>query len=81
MRSSKNPVSSTFNVILTYERLSGRYTNERPPEDEELLVETYVGVYVSFNINFAVVHQLVFVTPFSLKFLYDFLLVYEITVV
>jgi hypothetical protein len=41
-------ISSTFNVILTYGRLSGPYTNERPPEDGDLLVETYVGDYIQF---------------------------------
>jgi hypothetical protein len=52
----QDPVSSTFNVILTYGRISGPYTNERPPEDDDLLVETHVGAYISFNINFPIVH-------------------------
>jgi hypothetical protein len=47
-------VSSTFNMILEYERLSGPYTNERSPEDDDLLVETYIGVHISFNINFPI---------------------------
>jgi hypothetical protein len=48
----QDPVSSTFTAILTYGRLSGAYTNERPPEDD-LFVETFVGAYVSFNINYS----------------------------
>jgi hypothetical protein len=27
------------------------YTHEWPPEDEDFLVETYVGVCIHFNIN------------------------------
>jgi hypothetical protein len=38
-------------MILTFGRLSGPYTNERAPEDDDLLVETYVGPYISFNIK------------------------------
>jgi hypothetical protein len=47
----QDPVSSTFNVILTYGHLSGPYTNERRPEDDDLLVETHVGSYISFKIK------------------------------
>jgi hypothetical protein len=52
----QDPASSTFNVILTYGRLSWPYTNERLPEDEDLLVETYVGACISFSVNFPIVH-------------------------
>jgi hypothetical protein len=44
----QDPVSPTLNVILTYERLSGPYTNERPLEDDNLLGETYVAAYMNF---------------------------------
>jgi hypothetical protein len=52
----QDPVSSTLNAILTYGRLRGPYTNVRPPEDDHLLVETYVGAYISFNVKFPIVH-------------------------
>jgi hypothetical protein len=51
----EDPASSTVNVSSTYGRLSGSYTNERSPEDDYLLVETYVGAYIRFNINFPIV--------------------------
>jgi hypothetical protein len=46
-------VSLTFNVILIYGLLSIPYTNEEAPEFDDLLVETYVGAYISFNINYS----------------------------
>jgi hypothetical protein len=52
----QDPVSSTLNVILTCGLLSGPYTIERPHEGDDLLVETYVGAYISFNINFPIVY-------------------------
>jgi hypothetical protein len=52
----QDPVSSTFNASLTYGRLSGPYTNEQSPVDDDLLVEKYVGTYMSININFPTVH-------------------------
>jgi hypothetical protein len=52
---SQDPVSSTFNAILTHGRLSVPYTNERHAEDDDLLVQTYVGAHISFNIKFPTV--------------------------
>jgi hypothetical protein len=49
----QDQVSLTFNVVLTYGCLSGPYTNDQPPEDDDLLVETYAGAYISFNIKFS----------------------------
>jgi hypothetical protein len=49
----QDPVNLTFNAISTYGRLGGTHTNELSPEDEDLPVETYVGAYISFNINYS----------------------------
>jgi hypothetical protein len=49
----QGPVSLTFNVILTYGRPSVSYTNDRPPEDDDFFVETYVVAYISFNVHYS----------------------------
>jgi hypothetical protein len=46
----QDPVSLTFNAILTYGCLSGLDANERLPEDDALLVEKYVAAYTSLNL-------------------------------
>jgi hypothetical protein len=49
----QEPVSVTFSVISAYGCISGPYTNEQPPEDNDLLIGTYAGACISFNINYS----------------------------
>jgi hypothetical protein len=39
----QDPLGLTFNVISIYGLLSVPYISERHPEDDDLLVETYIG--------------------------------------
>jgi hypothetical protein len=69
-RQAGNHLHGVIHWCKVHLGLSGPYTNELHPEDDYLLVETYVRAYTNVNINFPIVHYLVLVSTLNNDFVY-----------